>query len=59
MDERGGAVRERAVVLDTGQWYDAGATVRIASGCHRTGASFVSSPTAGATARCWSADELP
>ena len=29
MAERGGAVRERAVVLDTGQWYDAGATVRI------------------------------
>ena len=29
MAERSGAVRERAVVLDTGQWYDAGATVRI------------------------------
>ena len=28
MAERSGAVRERVVVLDTGQWYDAGATVR-------------------------------
>ncbi len=29
MGERSGAVRERAVVPDTGQWYDAGTTVRI------------------------------
>ena len=29
MGGRSGAVRERAVVPDTGQWYDAGATVRI------------------------------
>ncbi len=29
MSERSEAVRERAVVPDTGQWYDAGATVRI------------------------------
>jgi hypothetical protein len=29
MGERNGTVRERAVVPDTGQWYDAGATARI------------------------------
>ena len=29
MSERSGAVRERAVVPDTGQWYETGATVRI------------------------------
>ena len=29
MGERSGAIRERAVVPDTGQWYDVGATVRI------------------------------
>ena len=29
MGERAGAVRERALVADDGQWYDAGATVRI------------------------------
>jgi len=29
MGERSAAVRERAVVPDTGQWYDAGTTVRI------------------------------